>query len=95
MKEGRLSIQDRLGLNTYIIDREPHIIVDTTICETCIEKPCIYFCPAGLYTLDESGKIRFNYEGCLECGTCRIACPHGAVKWSYPKGGKGVHYQYG
>lgn len=91
----RLTIEERLGLNSFIIDKEPHIKVNYEICKTCVEKPCTYVCPAHLYRLDEYGNLNFNYEGCLECGTCRIACPHGAVQWSYPRGGKGVHYKFG
>ncbi len=29
-------------------------------------------CPAGLYKKQEDGSVRFDYAGCLECGTCRI-----------------------
>ena len=90
----KLSIEERLGLNKYVIDKEPHIKVKYEICKTCMEKICVYVCPAGLYVVDEQGQLHFNYEGCLECGTCRIACPHGAVEWNYPKGGKGIHYQF-
>ncbi|MEK6545549.1 MAG: ferredoxin family protein, partial [Nitrospinota bacterium] len=32
-------------------------------------------------------------EGCLECGTCRIACEF--IEWRNPKGGYGVCYRYG
>lgn len=91
----RLSVQDRLGLDAFILDKEPHIVVDTEICRTCVEKPCIHLCPAGLFRPSEDGGVSFSHEGCLECGMCRLACPHGAVRWSYPRGGKGVQYHYG
>ncbi len=93
--EGKLSVEERLALNRFEIYKEPHIIVDKEKCMECRNKPCINACPAGLYTLDEQGRLQFNYEGCLECGTCRLICPHGAVKWNYPPGGFGVHYQFG
>jgi ferredoxin like protein len=38
---------------------------------------------------------KYNYEGCLECGSCKFACPKGAVDFSYPRGGYGVYYKYG
>jgi ferredoxin like protein len=31
----------------------------------------------------------------LECGSCRIICPQGAIRWVYPRGGFGICYQYG
>ena len=36
-----------------------------------------------------------EYAGCLECGTCLIACNEGALSWSYPKGDYGVQYRFG
>ena len=32
-----------------------------------------------------------EYAGCLECGTCIIACTHGAILWEYPKGNVGFN----
>jgi heterodisulfide reductase subunit C len=26
-----------------------------------------------------------EFAGCLQCGTCMIACVYGSVKWKYPK----------
>jgi phytoene dehydrogenase-like protein len=28
-------------------------------------------------------------------GSCHVACPLGALQWSYPRGGFGVQYRYG
>lgn len=93
--ERRLSVEELLGLTSFAVDKEPHIKIREELCERCSERPCLYVCPARLYTLDEAGRVRYNHEGCLECGACRMVCPHGSVEWSYPKGGRGVHYQYG
>lgn len=90
-----MSVEERLSKTSFEIYEKPHIIVDTEICKTCKSKPCLRACPARLYQLDNEGNITFNYEGCLECGTCRIVCPFGAVKWNYPPGGFGVHYRFG
>lgn len=91
----RLSVEKRLTLVKFVIHEEPHITIDLEKCKGCIEKYCTKVCPAGLYTLDEKGNVSFNYEGCFECGACRIACTHGSVKWSYPLGGYGVYFQFG
>jgi ferredoxin-like protein FixX len=50
----------------------------------CKERFCIYACPAHLYSLNEKGEMVIEYAGCLECGTCQIACIYGSVKWKYP-----------
>ncbi len=89
-----ISIEERLGLVSFEIDKEKHIKIDTKVCSGCEDKPCMRFCPAKRFTL-EKGELTHNYEGCLECGTCKIACPRGAVDFSYPRGGYGVYYRYG
>jgi ferredoxin like protein len=85
-----------LAGNKFMVDdEEHHIIVHKEICAQCLDKPCVYACPAGLYNLKD-GEISFDDAGCLECGTCRVVCPHvGAIDWHYPRGTFGVIYRYG
>ena len=93
----RMSTEQLLGIDKFIVDDErAHIKVDKEICRSCPGKPCTFACPAGRYTLKE-GEISFDYAGCLECGTCRIACPRAdkAIIWAYPRGGFGVQFRYG
>ena len=94
IKESKpLKIDDLLQRNVYDVDHRPHIVVDTSKCSKCETKPCVLLCPAGCYTLVDN-KLVFSYEGCLECGTCRIVCPHDAIKWDYPLSGRGVQYRF-
>ena len=90
-----ISIEKRLSLVRFNIYESPHIVIDTSKCKICNYKVCIKACPAGLFTLDEDGELHFNYEGCFECGTCRIVCPHEAVSWNYPPAGYGVSLKFG
>lgn len=92
---GGVSIEAKLALNVYKLDTNPHISIVPKRCRRCRGRYCLRVCPARLFTLDEKGDIRFNYEGCLECGTCLIACRECAIEWSYPKGGSGVQFRYG
>ena len=97
MSVEKLSVDDRLGKDKYKLDQESHIEVDEAKCETCEEKPCLLVCPAEVYELRDD-KIVFNFEGCLECGSCSIACStrgNGAIDWHNPKGGHGIDYKYG
>ncbi|MCX5998444.1 MAG: hypothetical protein NTU41_02335 [Chloroflexi bacterium] len=50
--------------------------------------------PAECFKLRE-GKVGFAYEGCLECGSCRIVCDKSAIEWSYPRGGFGISFEFG
>lgn len=78
----------------HVVSLEPHIVLDNTKCVDCNSKPCLYVCSAGCFT-EEDGEIKFNYEGCMECGTCRVMCNHQALTWNYPPGGFGVTFRYG
>ena len=90
-----LSVEKRLSLVRFNIHSEPHIKIDTSKCIDCDYKPCVKACPAGLFTLDDEGRLHFNYEGCFECGTCRVVCPEEAIEWRYPPGGFGVSLRFG
>ena len=43
----------------------------------------------------ETGQMQLEHAGCLECGSCLVICPLGAVSWNLPPPGFGVHYRYG
>ena len=87
---------DKLIINAIKNDIESHILVNQEKCRGCTRKPCLYICPGGLYTLsEETGEVLIEFNGCLECGGCRVICPYDALEWNYPKGGFGVQYRYG
>jgi ferredoxin like protein len=87
-------MDDKLSKIRFIVDATAHIIVDYAICENCTEKPCLYVCPVSNYTLCD-GKLSFSWQGCVECGACRMACRMSAIKWDYPRGGFGISLRYG
>lgn len=91
-----MEIEAKLGLNVFKIDHEPHIIIDQDVCQTeCRVRFCLHICPADLFSQDLKGEVQVNYEGCLECGTCLIACHNDALTWHYPNPGFGVQYRFG
>ena len=89
-----MNIDDKLALNLFHVDQDPHIQVDQEICRRCPHKLCTHICPVENYTLDGDGTVVFSWEGCLECGTCRIICDQGAISWDYPRGGYGISYRF-
>ncbi len=95
--EKKLSVDDRLGVNKFTTDDEPFIEVDTALCKNCQLKPCLYVCPAQVYTL-EGDDLIYNPEGCIELGACKVVCQElgrNAIKWNYPRGGYGIRFRYG
>ena len=89
-----VNIDDKLTRVRFNMDKEPHIRVDTQICSTCVDKPCLYVCPVQNYILTDD-KLVFSWQGCMECGACRIVCPLEAIDWSFPRGGFGVCFRFG
>lgn len=98
----KLSLPERLGLVAYRNqgrgEAVPHIDVETDICNSICPHHCTtYVCPAECYRYDEDGKVFFQFEDCIECGTCMYACDQGAVTWRYPdpEAGRGVTWYFG
>jgi ferredoxin like protein len=87
-------VEESLAVNKYDIDQEVHVTVDAAVCASCSHYACTYACPAGCYKLTD-GRMVFSFEGCLECGSCRIVCDRRAVKWALPRAGFGIMYEFG
>ena len=91
-----VNVDVKLGINKFNVDEEnPHIIVKS---QPDMQTLLLLTkaCPAGLYKKQDDGSVRFDYAGCLECGTCRILGLDSVLdKWEYPRGTFGVVYRYG
>lgn len=87
-------IEDKLGTLHYTTDKETHIKVNIETCKDCEIKPCIRGCPAHCFELVKD-EVRFQYEDCIECGTCKILCDKKAIEWNYPRGTFGVAFRKG
>ena len=93
--EKKVAMDAKLGLDVFKVDKQPHIIIQQEICRKCLDQACLSVCPANLYSLTPHGEIAVNFEGCLECGTCRIACKMQGIEWKNPRGGFGVQLRFG
>ncbi len=92
-----MDVAAKLTKNAIKGDAESHIVIDAEVCRAkCSERYCIRVCPAGLYEWsEEAGRMLVEHAGCLECGTCLVACRSDALSWRHPRGGFGVQYRYG
>lgn len=92
-----VNVDEYLGVNRYEVDEEcAHIELVADPSDVEFDK-LVMVCPAALYKHDSStGEKSFDYAGCLECGTCRIACGDTIVeKWRNPRPTMGVEYRFG
>ena len=94
--ENEVNVDEYLSLNKYEVDEEnAHIELVDDPDDAEFDK-LIRVCPAALYKRDEDGVKSFDYAGCLECGTCRIACGGTIIKkWANPQPTMGVEYRFG
>ncbi|WP_458207791.1 ferredoxin family protein [Haladaptatus sp. NG-SE-30] len=91
------SMEDRLYTVKYEDPGESHLDVKVEgICDKrCDTYECTTVCPADVWRKGEDGLPVIAYENCLECGSCRFACPYNNVSWEYPENGSGVSLRFG
>ena len=91
-----VNVDELIAVNKYEVDEESaHIELADDPDPVEFDK-LVMVCPAALYKRDGDGNKSFDYAGCLECGTCRIACEGTIVrKWENPGPTMGVEYRFG
>lgn len=58
----------------------------TRPCMQCENPPCVKVCPVQATFIDENGIVRQNYNRCIGCRFCTVACPYGVryFNWEAP-----------
>ena len=60
----------------------------TRPCQHCSDAPCTTACPvASRHTRDQDGIVLTDYETCIGCRYCEVACPYGVnyLQWATPR----------
>ncbi|OIJ17413.1 4Fe-4S ferredoxin [Anaerobacillus alkalilacustris] len=87
------TIEEKQYLVRYKADKKSHLtILNQEECAKCEGQVCTLFCPGEVYKW-EGDRMFVGYEGCHECGSCRIGCPSDNIKWEYPLGGHGIVFR--
>jgi phenylacetyl-CoA:acceptor oxidoreductase subunit 1 len=47
-------------------------------CQHCADPPCVPVCPTGATRQRADGLVTMNYDTCIGCGSCAVACPYQA-----------------
>jgi len=48
------------------------------LCMQCKNAPCVDVCPTGASYKRADGIVAVDYDKCMGCGYCRVACPYDA-----------------
>jgi menaquinone reductase, iron-sulfur cluster-binding subunit len=54
-------------------------------CMHCENPPCVKVCPVQATYKDEEGIVRQNYDRCIGCRFCTVACPYGVRYFNWYK----------
>lgn len=78
--------------------RFPHVQMQfiTVNCQHCENPPCVKACPVGAtYKRKEDGIVIQNYDKCIGCRACIVACPYNARSFNWQKPEYAIEIQMG
>jgi Fe-S-cluster-containing dehydrogenase component len=80
-------VADDMRWNVYLLDQTEtgHIFHMTRPCMHCSEAPCVDVCPVGATYERGDGLVVMDYERCIGCRYCMVACPYNARSFNWVK----------
>lgn len=92
-------VPDDMRWNVHIIDETENgdIFHLTRPCMHCIDAPCVSVCPVAATFVREDGIVIMDYDRCIGCRYCQVACPYGArsFNWKARDGASGYQEEWG
>lgn len=92
-------VADGMQWNVYLPDRTEagngfHM---TRPCLHCQDAPCVEVCPVQATYVRDDGIVMMDYDICIGCRYCQVACPYGArtFNWEARSGASGYQADWG
>lgn len=63
-------------------------------CMHCDNAPCVKVCPVGARYKREDGFVLTDYERCIGCRYCQVACPYGVNYFNWKEPARNQYYAW-
>src|SRR3989338_7305613 len=63
-------------------------------CQHCQNAPCAEACPVGARFIHKDGFVLTDYERCIGCRYCEVACPYGVNSFNWKDPEKNTYFDY-
>jgi anaerobic carbon-monoxide dehydrogenase iron sulfur subunit len=82
LSKARIQIVRHEGPAITRIDEEDDLIFQALLCQQCDKPQCMNTCPVKAISVDKNTQAKvINYDKCLGCRICMVACPFGAMRY--------------
>jgi Fe-S-cluster-containing dehydrogenase component len=78
-------VPDNMQWNVHLLDETPtgDVFHMTRPCMHCDEPPCATVCPTGATYRREDALVVIDYDKCIGCRYCMVACPYDARTFNW------------